>query len=212
MTFFLLTCCLIFLALLVVRSVQFILLLVPDGLRKPVSGLSRCIPTVVTIFAGTLLLVACATQSPAPSSASASTSAPVAATPTPVATPAPAATFAQLTDADFIHSLVIAQNVDPHWTSCGTYLHANFDTLVAALSGPASGGMIQPVTAFEQGHIGLNNLLSNGTGSGIYAFNGACGAYSADLRSQGMTAAAALAALLGRIGIRVAVPALPMVP
>ena len=104
---------------------------------------------------------------------------------------------------------------DTEFTNCVTYLQTNGSPLLAQLGGataPLCSAPICPATAFESARLGLMGIGSALSPTSRTAFETTCGPLDMSIRNQTLTAAAAVAALLAKLGVKIAVPATLAVP
>ena len=123
----------------------------------------------------------------------------------------PIADFNTFTQADLTQAIQEAQTASPPDTeamTCFQFISANLTSLQGQLNGVhAPAGVF---SAFETANLALNNTASTLSPVNKVAAETACGPLAQHVANQTLSTAATIASLLGAIGIKVAVPALPV--
>lgn len=153
-------------------------------------------------------LSACGTAPAAPAPAATAAAAP-AVSPTPASL---VNTLQAFTAADLTNAVSLATKAEPtnpyavEIVTCLTWWQTVPAALTGVLTPPA--GTVGAATLFTEGMLGLDSLTGL-TGAGTQAqYEIACGPLNTHIVNQGVALAAQLAAMAGRLGIKVAVPAL----
>ena len=162
-----------------------------------------------TLFAtvGLVALLAVSACSNVPTPAAANSS-PLVAT---SAASNPIADFNTFTQADLTQAIQEAQTASPPDTeavACFQFISANLTSLQGQLSGVQA--PVGVFSAFETANLALNSTASTLSPVNKVAAETACGPLAQHVVNQTLNTAATLASLLGTIGIKVAVPALPV--